>query len=290
MIKGIRFLFLLAYVVTVWFLLLWNVNTAITLAILLLFLLGFYYFHRKCVEKFTLQLNTLYEIAQVRGIFTSVVSHELRNPMATIYSSIDLLENYPHSFVDGEKAHLFENIRKNIRRMTKMMDDIVTISKLQRRQIFCHPEAIDILPLCTSICETLEPKKQRIAITISEQLPKTLTVDASLIDLIVSNLLSNALKYSDQPVELFINVKDRFIIFDVMDRGIGIPGDEIKKLSQLFGRCSNTGTRRGIGIGMFLVSHCVKLHYGKLQIRSRENQGTHFKITLPIFDAQNTAH
>jgi signal transduction histidine kinase len=290
MIKGIYFLFLLAYAITMWFLLLWNINIAITFAIAILFPLGFCFFHRKCLEKFASQLNTFYEIAQVRGIFTSVVSHELRNPMATIYSSIDLLENYPHNFVDGEKAHLFENIRKNIRRMTKMMDNIVTIGRLQHRQIFCHPEKIDILSLCTSICETLELEKQRIIITVSGQLPKTLTVDASLIDLIVSNLLSNALKYSDQPVELFIDVKDHFLIFDVMDQGIGIPADEIQKLSQLFGRCSNTGTRRGIGIGMFLVSHCVKLHYGKLQICSRENQGTHFKITLPIFDAENTAH
>jgi signal transduction histidine kinase len=248
----------------------------------MLFLWKFYYFHRKCLRKFVLQLDTLCEIAQARGIFMSVASHELRNPMATIYSSVDLLENYPNKLDDKEKAHLFESIRKNIRRMTKMMDNIITIGKLQHKQIFCHPEEIDILSLCTTICETLEPEKQRIEIIVNAQLPETLRVDPSLIDLILSNLLSNALKYSDQSVKLCINFKDNFLIFDAIDRGIGIPGDEIKKLSQLFGRCSNTGTRKGIGMGMFLVSHCVKLHRGKLQIHSQANQGTHFRITLPI--------
>ncbi|MDR2812636.1 MAG: HAMP domain-containing histidine kinase [Puniceicoccales bacterium] len=290
MINHIHPLFFLSYGAIICFLLLWNVNPVITLIVSILFLWKFYYFHRKCLEKFVLQLDALYETAQARGIFTSVVSHELRNPMATIYSSVDLLENYPQNLADIEKAHLFENIRKNIHRMTKMMDDIVTIGRFQRKQIFCHPEAIDVLSLCTTICETLEPGKQRIEVTVSTQLPETLKVDPSLIDLILSNLLSNALKYSDRSIKLCINFSNSFLIFDVIDQGIGIPMDEIKKLSQLFGRCSNTGMRKGIGIGMFLVSHCIKLHHGKLQIRSQENQGTHFKITLPIFDAQNIVY
>jgi signal transduction histidine kinase len=253
----------------------------ITFIVLVLFLLKLYYLHRKCLEKFALQADMLYEIAQARGIFMSVASHELRNPMATIYSSVDILENYPHNLNDKDKAHLFENIRKNIRRMTKMMDDIVTIGQLQHKQILYHPEEIDILSLCTTICETLEPENRRIEITVDVQLPKTFKVDPLLADLILNNLLSNALKYSDHPVKLCISFKGNFLIFDVIDRGIGIPMDEIKKLSQLFGRCSNTGPRQGIGVGMFLVSHCVKLHRGKLQIHSQATQGTHFRITLP---------
>lgn len=282
MVKCIPPLFFLFYGVTISFLLLWNVSPMITLIISVLFLWKFYYFHRKCLRRFVVQVDTLCEIAQARGIFMNVASHELRNPMATIYSSVDLLENYPQSLNDKEKARLFENIRKNIRRMTKMMDDIVTIGRLQHKQIFCHPEEIDVLSLCTTICETLEPEKQRIEIIMDAQLPETLRVDPSLIDLILSNLLSNALKYSDQSVKLYIKFRNNFLIFDVVDRGIGIPMDEIKKLSQLFGRCSNTGTRKGIGVGMFLVSHCVKLHRGKLQIHSQTSQGTHFRVTLPL--------
>ncbi|MDR1590673.1 MAG: HAMP domain-containing histidine kinase, partial [Puniceicoccales bacterium] len=190
-----------------------------------------------------LQSNVYYEMARVRGLFTSVVSHELRNPMATIYSSVDLLENYPQSLVDTEKTRLFEGIRKNIRRMTKMMDDIVAIGRLQHKQILCRLQEIDILSLCTAICETLEPEKKRIEITANVQLPPLLRVDSSLIDLILRNLLSNALKYSDRPVKLFVNFKNKFLIFDVVDQGIGIPADEIQSLPQLFGRCSNTGTR-----------------------------------------------
>ncbi|MDR3317227.1 MAG: HAMP domain-containing histidine kinase [Puniceicoccales bacterium] len=230
------------------------------------------------------RLHTLHEMTQVRGIFASVVSHELRNPMATIQSSIDLLENYPNNLSHQETNHLFEGIRKNIRRMTRMMDDVITIGKLQHNQIFCHPEETDILSLCTTICETLRSDNQSIEITISDQVIPKLKVDPSLIDLILSNLLNNALKYSDQPVELLINFKNNSLIFDIIDRGIGIPPYEIEKLAQLFGRCSNTGVRKGIGIGMFLVTHCVKLHHGRMQVCSQENQGTHFRVTLPTFN------
>jgi signal transduction histidine kinase len=205
--------------------------------------------------------------------------------MATIYSSIDLLENFPDSLVAEEKGRLFESIRRNIQRMTKMMDDIVMIGRLQHNQILYKPQKIDILSLCSTICDTLDPQKKRIEIAISYQLPSTVIVDQSLIDLILSNLLSNALKYSDASVKLNINFKNNFLIFDIIDQGIGIPENEIEKLAQLFGRCSNTGMRKGIGVGMFLVTHCIKLHRGKMQIHSKENQGTHFRITLPTLNA-----
>jgi signal transduction histidine kinase len=290
MVKGIYFSFFLSYIAAVTLLLLFGINASVIAAVAALFLGGFYFFHQKCLQKILSQLHALYDIAQVRGIFTSVASHELRNPMATIYSSVDLIENYPESLSEGEKAHLFENVRKNIHRMTKMMDDIVTIGKLQHKQIFCLPEETNILSLSSTICESLEPLKERIEIMIPYQLPLRVIIDQALVDLILSNLLNNALKYSDQPVKLFINFKNNSLIFDVIDKGIGIPESEIEKLSQLFGRCSNTGTRKGIGIGMFLVTHCVKLHRGRMQIFSKENQGTHFRITLPLLHAQNIAH
>ncbi|MDR0590680.1 MAG: HAMP domain-containing histidine kinase [Puniceicoccales bacterium] len=290
MVKGIYFSFFLSYIAAATLLLLAGINASIIAIVAALFLWGFYFFHQKCLQKVLSQLHALYDIAQVRGIFTSVASHELRNPMATIYSSVDLIENYPESLSESEKAHLFENVRKNIHRMTKMMDDIVTIGKLQHKQIFCLPEETNILSLCSTICESLEPFKERIEITIPFQLPLSVIIDQALVDLILSNLLNNALKYSDRPVKLLINFKNNSLVFDVVDKGIGIPESEIEKLSQLFGRCSNTGTRKGIGIGMFLVTHCVKLHRGRMQIFSKQNQGTHFRITLPVLHVQNIAH
>jgi signal transduction histidine kinase len=241
-----------------------------------------HFFHRKRLKKLSSEIGVLQDINQLRGMFVSIVSHELRNPMTTIYSSIDLLENYLDRIDIEEKHHLFGNIRKSIQRMSKMMDDIVLIGRLQHGQVACHPEKTNILLLCSAICEALGSEKKRIRMTVDFQLPLFVGIDQSLVNIILSNLINNALKYSEELINFFIKFRNATLIFNIQDQGIGIPGDEIQKLSQLFGRCSNTGNRKGIGIGMFLVAHCVKLHKGTIKVRSQKDKGTHFKVAIPL--------
>jgi signal transduction histidine kinase len=242
----------------------------------------FYFFYRKRLEKLSEEISVLRDINQLRGMFVSIVSHELRNPMTTIYSSIDLLENYLDRIDIEEKQQLFENIRKSIQRMSKMMDDIVLIGRLQHGQVNCHPEQTNILLLCSGICEALGSEKKRIRMTVDCQLPLFVNIDQSLVNIILSNLINNALKYSEELIDFSIKLCNDTLIFDIQDQGIGIPNGEIQKLSQLFGRCSNTGNRKGIGIGMFLVPHCVKLHKGTVKVYSQTNEGTHFKVAIPL--------
>jgi signal transduction histidine kinase len=106
------------------------------------------------------KLVSLQELVQVRGMFVNITSHELRNPMTTIYSSINLLENYGDRLNEDEKLHLFANVRKSIRRMTKMMGDIVLIGRLQHQQIGYNPQSTNIFHLCSSIAESLEQNKE----------------------------------------------------------------------------------------------------------------------------------
>jgi signal transduction histidine kinase len=251
---------------------------------LLLTVFGICYLYERKIKKILSKFFRVQELSQVRGMFVNIASHELRNPMTTIYSSVDLLENYGGQLDVNEKMHLFENVRKSIRRMTKMMDDIVLIGRLQHQQIGYNPKPTNILQFCSTIAEMLEQEKnaKRIHIIMDHSVDPIISIDQSLLDHILSNLLSNALKYSEDYVKLQIKIQRSHIIFDVIDRGIGIPLNEIRKLSQLFSRGSNIGVRKGIGIGMYLTSHCVKLHRGTMKVFSRENQGTHFRIILPI--------
>ncbi|MDR2201011.1 MAG: HAMP domain-containing histidine kinase [Puniceicoccales bacterium] len=284
MLKGILVLILLSYALSMGLLFRGDIVFGLTLFLLLSLMLGLYFPHRKRFIKLSSQMNTFCEISQVRGMFINIVSHELRNPMTTIYSSIDLLANYFETLTKEEKLHLFESVRNSIRRMTKMMDDIVLIGRFQHQQIGYHPQETNIFQLCSSIRDTLEPEKKgrRLQMVIDYRLPPIVNVDQSLLELILRNLLSNALKYSDQSVYFSTKMQNDMLVFDIKDRGIGIPENEISKLSQLFGRCSNTGNRKGIGIGMFLVANCVKLHRGTMRVRSRENQGSHFTVTIPV--------
>ena len=254
----------------------------IIVGILLIFLIVVRCCERKLM-KLRRKIFILKELAQIRGMFVNITSHELRNPMTTIYSSIDLLENYSGRLDESEKLRIFDNIRKSIRRMTKMMDDVVLIGQLQHRKIIFDPQNIDVLQASSFIIDGLqrESNEKRIRILLDSNVNPIACLDQALLDHILANLLSNALKYSKGDVILQIKTRGPWIIFDVIDRGIGIPKDEIYKLSQLFRRCSNIGSRRGIGIGMYLVTNCVALHKGKIKVSSQEGKGTHFRVMLP---------
>lgn len=240
-------------------------------------------YHRYRMYRARSIIAQLQAVVETRGIFMNVVSHELRNPMTTIYASMDLLQHYSERLQEAEKQEIFENIRKSILRMTRMMDRMVLVGRLQHKQIAYAPQCTDILMLCSSIIDGLSDKnaRQRIQIICSTTQPPRITLDPVLVEYILGNLLGNALKYSPENVLLVLKTEQNTIQFDVMDHGIGIPAEEVTKLSQLFGRCSNTGRAQGIGIGMYLAVRCVALHQGKLSVATALNHGTHFRLTLP---------
>jgi signal transduction histidine kinase len=260
-----------------------NLYMTIVAGILLILMGVLCYFYERKLAKMGAKIFTLKELVQIRGMFVNITSHELRNPMTTIYSSIDLLENYGERLDQNEKLRLFDNVRKSIRRMTKMMDDVVLIGRLQHRKIGYNPQHINILQVCSSLVEGLEQEHRvkRIHIIVERSVSLIVHLDQSLLDHILTNLLSNALKYSEGDVTLRIKSRSQEIVFDIIDSGIGIPKDEIHKLSQLFRRCSNIGTRKGVGIGMYLVTRCVELHKGAIKVSSQEGKGAHFRVILP---------
>ncbi|UPA28415.1 MAG: HAMP domain-containing histidine kinase [Verrucomicrobiota bacterium] len=248
-------------------------------------LLGVAYHYYKMCQSRTL-IHKLQEVVEARGIFMNVTSHELRNPMTTIYASMDLLQHYEQRLDVTERQEIFENIRKSILRMTRMMDRIVLVGRLQHQQITYHPQSTDILALCSSIIEGLADKdaKQRIQVVCEKEQPPIIAVDPSLVEYILGNLLGNALKYSKEDVILAIKTENNTVQFDILDRGIGIPREEVPKLTQLFGRCSNTYHCQGIGIGMYLAVRCVALHQGTLLVATELGKGTHFRLILPLME------
>ena len=239
----------------------------------------------KCyLIKINATMNRLKEIAEIRGIFVNITAHELRNPMATVYSAMDLLENYDKQLSKQDQRALFNQIRKGIRRMDHIMDNVILIGRLQHKKVKYIPKPVNVLEICSTVVHNLpdDNSKNRVHIYCNADQQTTYPIDSILFEYIITNLLSNALKYSDQDVALNINTKSNQLQIDIIDHGIGIPPEDLCQMSQLFHRCANTGNRKGIGIGMYLAIHCVKLHQGSLKVASKLNSGTHFRVTLPI--------
>ena len=236
------------------------------------------------LRKVNAMINRLKEIAEIRGIFVNITAHELRNPMSTIYSAMDLLENYNQQLSKQDQCELFNQIRKGIKRMDHIMDNVILIGRLQHKKVKYIPKPVNVLEICSSIIHNLpdDNSKNRVHIYCNADQQITYPIDSILFEYIVTNLLSNALKYSDRDVALNISTHMKQLQIDIIDHGIGIPPEDLGQMSQLFHRCTNTGNRKGIGIGMYLAVHCVKLHQGSIKVASKLNSGTHFRVTLPI--------
>jgi signal transduction histidine kinase len=230
-------------------------------------------------------LNRERELNSAKSMFVNMVSHEFRTPLAIIQGAVDLLERHRGKLSDGESIQCLHSISKAVQRMTQTMDDILVLGKVQTNQLKFTPLETDIFFNCHSILDDVEgfQESKRIIFKITPNVPSKLNIDAGLLYHIVSNLLSNALKYSpvDKPVIFSLNYGNGELEIFVEDFGIGIPEEDKADIFKIFHRGSNVSHRQGIGVGMFIVKYCVNLHRGSIAIASKDGEGTMFRVKLP---------
>lgn len=226
------------------------------------------------------------ESSAIKSLFISMISHEIRTPLAVILGAADLLGNNQVELSRSECVDYLQSIKKSVKRITRTMDDVLIFTKVQNRQLrFCPAKSDVVLLMHDMIVDAEELHDGRkILLKISRGFPRSLAVDTTLIYHIVSNLVSNAIKYSPAAslVEVDLKYHDDQLDILVKDKGIGIPESEIGDVFRLFNRCSNVGNNTGIGMGLFIVKHCVMLHGGTIAVNSRQNEGTIFKVSLPV--------
>jgi signal transduction histidine kinase len=242
---------------------------------------------RKLKEEQLMELNKqLKELNTLKSQFVSTVSHEFRTPLAGILSSVQLLKIYADVWNKEKKEKMFKQIFDAVQHSTALLDDIALIDEEQTSKSFFRPTSIKLLPLIKEIIE----ENLSISGTIHEIVLKpdlsieSYTMDAVMIRHIFNNVISNAIKYSSETekIVIFINeVANKEIKFEILDKGIGIPPDEIKNLSEPFYRASNVGKTKGTGFGFSIVKRFVTLHKGQIAVESVLNQGTKVIITLP---------
>jgi signal transduction histidine kinase len=222
----------------------------------------------------------------MKGAFVGLISHEFRTPMATIKASLDLVAKFRDRLSTKEVDDSLKNVSDCIIRMTKMMDNILLLGKMQNNQIKFYAKQVDVVALFDEIIRDVDNSSDnRRVVMISNIGAKCdLMLDPTLIYHITSNLLSNALKYSREgkEVELHINLDKNLLILKVVDYGIGIPKNEVKNMFNLFHRCSNVGNKSGMGIGLFVTRQCVALHRGTVTLQTSENVGSVFTVSIPL--------
>lgn len=226
------------------------------------------------------------ELNELKSRFVSRASHEFRTPLAMIATSSDLLKNYGHRMSDEQRAEKLNRVQAEIKNMTLLLDDLLTISKAEEvGRVEFQPELIDLEGLCR---ELIDEMRTGIGMThVFEFLPSgrcgRVCVDRKLIRRAVVNLLSNAVKYSEAgtKIQLSLACDPVQTVIVVQDSGIGIPDDDQKGIFEAFHRGNNVEHIVGTGLGLAIVKQSVELHSGEVSFSSQVGVGSAFTLTIP---------
>jgi signal transduction histidine kinase len=215
-----------------------------------------------------------------------MTSHEFRTPLATILSSAELLKYYGDRLPESEKLDVIQTIENSVQRMTRMLDRVLLLGKVDAQMLEFEPRQVELAALCQNLLQDAVSQFPKCNCVVEAKLQADLPAgqyDEKLLRHIFSNLLSNAIKYSPNGGHVVFEVRHvgGKTVFTVSDQGIGIPADELPHLFESFHRASNVGDIQGTGLGLAIVKNSVELHGGEITVTSSTGQGTTFVVRIP---------
>lgn len=229
------------------------------------------------------------ELGQLKTNFVSMVSHEFRTPLGIIQSSAEILSDYQDRLSPHERIEQLQSIIQNTRRMAGMMEEVLILSRLDAGKMEFRPAPLDFATFCRRVVnEVRSASDQRCPIDLAAApVSQQAWADERLLGHIFTNLLTNAVKYSEagRPVRMSIQRDGPEVVCVISDQGIGIPEADQQWLFTSFQRGSNVGDRPGTGIGLVLVKRCLELHGGTIHIHSRVGEGTQATVRLAVYGA-----
>ncbi len=231
-------------------------------------------------------LENLEREKQIRQEFFTNASHELKTPLTSIRGYSELLRQ--HAITDPDQIdHCLDCVLKESDHMTKLINDILTISKLEAKDYVVQKSHIKLKDLLENVLNSLSVQAKAMNLDIDASC-ENVTVYTNLdhIQGILYNLISNAIKYNKPNGKIIIIIKERLdnILIKVMDTGIGISKEDQEKVFQRFYRVDKQRSKivAGTGIGLAIVKHIVQFYNGSISLKSKENEGTSIEISLPI--------
>lgn len=260
-------------------------------------------------DKMRRDLEVARELNALKSRFVSIVSHEFRTPLTVLRTSTELLENFGHRANDEQKHSYYQRIRAAISNMTQLLEDVLVVGKSDAGKLEFKPIPINVKDFCHKLCEDIRHSvglDHMIEFVYSEQFDDSqdlksgkdaraegsamANLDPNLLRPILTNLLTNAIKYS-QPrttVNFSASCYPRYVIFKVTDHGIGIPAEDQPHLFELFHRASNVDAIRGTGLGLSIVRQCSDRHNGQITFISQQDVGTTFTVKLPVIHSETS--
>ncbi|HLS61196.1 MAG TPA: ATP-binding protein [Virgibacillus sp.] len=243
----------------------------------------------------------LYDVTEIKRLeimrkdFIANISHELKMPIKSIRDSADvLMQNIGHGLEEQNKENM-ENILVSSTRSKVLIDDLLTISRLEQEDFQLDFETVSMDSILEEILPQLKEKAKLVHVQLSIEVEEALKIiaDRNKIKEMIINLLSNAINYTTESgtVSVLMNQRDNHVLIEVKDTGIGISEQALPRIFERFYRVDEerSRVRGGTGLGLSIVKHIVEVHHGEVKVESELQKGTTFTVFLPLDSSKKIA-
>jgi two-component system, sensor histidine kinase and response regulator len=228
------------------------------------------------------------DLSEMKSRLINTLSHEFRTPLSLISLASEFLEMKPNLAEPEKRSRKFSQIRVNVKRITRTLDDALMINRGESGQILFHTSLTNFVPFCQRLAtewEFLKGEKHTIKFQSFDNV-YSIPIDMNLMEQALTHLFTNAIRYSPEGGEIMISIASqaKMLCFEISDRGIGIPEPDQSKIFDKFYRASNANSipgSPGAGLGLSIVKQIIDLHNGKIKVESKLDQGTRITVILP---------
>jgi signal transduction histidine kinase len=238
------------------------------------------------------QTHELADANRAKDEFLAMLGHELRNPLAPILNAVGIMRAHGSSDATLERSR--DAIERQVHHMARLVDDLLDVSRITRGTIELRQETVDLTQIVRQVVQSIRPEMERhghtFHVTLSET-PLWLRADATRIEQVLSNLLTNAAKYTPDGGTIWLSciAEAEQAVVRVRDTGRGIPGEMLPRIFELFTQVAPSIDRAqgGLGLGLTLVRRLVEMHGGQVTAQSEGlGHGSEFTVSFPLVEPQ----
>lgn len=230
-------------------------------------------------------VTRLTELDRLKSEFVMIVSHELRTPLTSIGMSIKLLLEKAMVKLNEKEQQLLSAADEDLQRLKTLVNNLLDLSKIEAGKMEMEFESVSVLTLCENVTKFLknqvDSKGVDLTLTLPSNLPKV-RADANKITWVLTNLLSNSLRYTDRGGQIRLSAEQLgpYVHLSVSDNGAGIPYEEQSKIFDKFVQIKSEKTLGGSGLGLTICKEIVHAHGGTIWVDSTPGKGSTFTFTF----------
>ncbi|HEX5449080.1 MAG TPA: ATP-binding protein [Gaiellaceae bacterium] len=230
-------------------------------------------------------VEELRRLSALRADFVSLVSHELRSPMAAVIGAARTLEQRWRELTPEQREAFLALIGDETTRLAALIGDVLDTSRIDAGTFTYRFGEVDLVALVTDAVSTASVGQDEVPITVDAAfgVPRV-RGDADRIRQVVANLIDNAVKYSaaGEPVDVRVGTTDHTVTVSVADRGPGIANEDQRLIFEKFGRVASGSSKPGTGLGLFIARSIAEAHGGTVEVSSSLGRGATFTLKLPL--------